>query len=81
MSDDQMFLYAGEYDSVEDAKADLEELKELHSEKFVDSAKSPIGSYGLINLDQKSPQCVSWRAPNYGDSFTSKGHDNLKPAR
>ena len=30
-----MFLYAGEYDTVEDAKADLEELKELHREHFV----------------------------------------------
>ena len=32
MSDNPVFLYAGEYDSVEDAKADLEELKELHRE-------------------------------------------------
>ena len=27
MSDNPMFLYAGEYESVEDAKADLEALK------------------------------------------------------
>jgi hypothetical protein len=35
MNDQSLFLYAGEYDSVEDAKADLELLKDLHSEKFV----------------------------------------------
>jgi len=29
VSDNQMFLYAGEYESVDDAKADLEALKEL----------------------------------------------------
>jgi hypothetical protein len=28
VSDNPMFLYAGEYESVEDAKADLEVLKE-----------------------------------------------------
>ena len=32
VSDNPMFLYAGEYDDVDDAKADLEELKELHGE-------------------------------------------------
>jgi hypothetical protein len=30
-----MFLYAGEYESVEGAKADLKELKELHNEHVV----------------------------------------------
>jgi uncharacterized membrane protein len=30
-----MFLYAGEYESVDDAKADLEVLKELHREHVV----------------------------------------------
>jgi hypothetical protein len=32
MSDNPVFLYAGEYDSVDDAKADLEALKEMHRE-------------------------------------------------
>jgi hypothetical protein len=35
VSDNPMFLYAGEYDSVEDAEADLEDLKELHQMDFV----------------------------------------------
>ena len=35
MSDNQLTLYAGEYESVDDAKADLEALKELHREHFV----------------------------------------------
>jgi uncharacterized membrane protein len=35
MSDNPMFLYAGEYDIVDEAKADLELLKELHHEDLV----------------------------------------------
>ena len=35
VSDNPMFLYAGEYESVDDAKADLEVLKELHREHVV----------------------------------------------
>jgi len=35
MSDNSMFLYAGEYESVEDAKADLELLKTFHQEHLV----------------------------------------------
>ena len=35
VSDNPMFLYAAEYESVDDAKADLEELKELHREHVV----------------------------------------------
>ena len=35
MSDNSMFLYAGDYDSVDDAKADLGALKELHREHLV----------------------------------------------
>ena len=35
MSDNPMFMYAGEYENVDDAKADLEELKELHREHLV----------------------------------------------
>jgi hypothetical protein len=33
--DNAMFLYAGDYESVEDAKADLKALKELHREHVV----------------------------------------------
>ena len=35
MNDNQLTLYAGEYESVDDAKADLEALKELRREHFV----------------------------------------------
>jgi uncharacterized membrane protein len=44
VSDNPMFLYAAEYESMDDAKADLEELKELHREHVVgtyDAAVSP----------------------------------------
>jgi hypothetical protein len=36
VSDNPMFLYAGEYESVDDAKADLDVLKEL--ERAIDRA-------------------------------------------
>ena len=35
VSDNPMFLYAAEYESVDEAKADLQELKELHREHVV----------------------------------------------
>jgi len=35
MSDNPVFMYAGEYDSVDDAKADREALKEMHREHVV----------------------------------------------
>ena len=35
MSDNPVFLYAGEYESLEEAKADLETLKELHRKHVV----------------------------------------------
>jgi uncharacterized membrane protein len=35
VSDNPMFLYAGDYKSLSDAKADLEALKELHREHVV----------------------------------------------
>jgi uncharacterized membrane protein len=66
MSDNPMFLYAGEYDSVEDAKADLEALKELHSEKFVgtyDAAvltKNDEGKVKVVDKIEKPTQHGGW---------------------
>jgi uncharacterized membrane protein len=66
MSDNPMFLYAGEYDSVEDAKADLEELKELHREKFVgtyDAAvltKNEEGKVEIVDKIEKPTQHGGW---------------------
>ena len=36
-----MFLYAGEYEDVNEAKADLEELKQLHREHLVGTMTPP----------------------------------------
>jgi uncharacterized membrane protein len=61
-----MFLYAGEYDSVEDAKADLEELKELHREDFVgtyDAAvltKNEEGKVKIVDKIEKPTQHGGW---------------------
>jgi uncharacterized membrane protein len=66
MSDNPMFLYAGEYESVEDAKADLEELKELHREDFVgtyDAAvltKNDQGKVEIVEKIEKPTQHGGW---------------------
>jgi uncharacterized membrane protein len=66
MSDNPMFLYAGEYESVEDAKADLDELKELHREDFVgtyDAAvltKNDQGKVEIVDKIEKPTQHGGW---------------------
>ena len=66
MSDDQMFLYAGEYESVDDAKADLEVLKELHREHVVgtyDAAvvtKNEEGKVEVVDKIEKPTQHGGW---------------------
>jgi uncharacterized membrane protein len=66
VSDKPMFLYAGEYESVEEAKADLEELKELHREKFVgtyDAAvltKNEEGKVEIVDKIEKPTQHGGW---------------------
>jgi uncharacterized membrane protein len=66
MTDKPLFLYAGEYDSVEDAKADLELLKDLHSEKFVgtyDAAvltKNEEGKVEIVDKIEKPTQHGGW---------------------
>jgi uncharacterized membrane protein len=66
MSDNPMFLYAGEYESVEEAKADLEELKELHHEHLVgiyDAAvltKNEEGKVEIVDKNEKPTQRGGW---------------------
>lgn len=66
MSDNPMFLYAGEYESVDDAKADLEVLKELHSEHVVgtyDAAvvtKTEEGKVKIVDKIEKPTQHGGW---------------------
>jgi uncharacterized membrane protein len=66
VSDNPVFLYIGEYDSVEDAKADLEELKELHSEHVVgtyDAAvvtKNEEGKVKIVDKIEKPTQHGGW---------------------
>ena len=66
MNDKSLFLYAGEYDSVEDARADLELLKDLHSEKFVgtyDAAvltKNEEGKVEVVDKIEKPTQHGGW---------------------
>jgi uncharacterized membrane protein len=66
MSDNPMFLYAGEYDTVDDAKADLELLKELHREDLVgtyDAAvltKNDEGKVEIVDKIEKPTQHGGW---------------------
>ena len=66
MSDNPVFLYAGEYQSVDDAKADLEALKELHREHFVgtyDAAvvtKNAEGKVEIVDKIEKPTQHGGW---------------------
>jgi hypothetical protein len=62
VSDNPMFLYAAEYESVDEAKADLEELKELHREHVVgtyDAAvltKNEEGKVKIVDKTEKPTQ-------------------------
>jgi uncharacterized membrane protein len=62
VSDNPMFLYAGGYESVDDAKADLEVLKELHREHVVgtyDAAvitKTADGKVKIVDKIEKPTQ-------------------------
>jgi uncharacterized membrane protein len=62
MSDNPMFLYAGEYENVDDAKADLETLKEMHREHIVgtyDAAvvtKNEEGKVKIVDKIEKPTQ-------------------------
>jgi uncharacterized membrane protein len=66
VSDNPMFLYAGEYESVDDAKADLEVLKELHREHVVgtyDAAvitKTDDGKVKIVDKIEKPTQHGGW---------------------
>jgi uncharacterized membrane protein len=66
MNDNQLLLYAGEYESVEDAKADLEALKELHREHFVgtyDAAvvtKNEEGKVEVVDKIEKPTEHGGW---------------------
>jgi uncharacterized membrane protein len=66
MSDNPMFLYVGEYESVDDAKADLKALKELHREHAVgtyDAAvvtKNERGKVKVVDKTEKPTQHGGW---------------------
>ena len=72
MSDNPVFMYAGEYDDVEDAKADLEALKELHSEHVVgtyDAAvvtKNEEGKVKIVEKIEKPTQHGGWAGAAVG---------------
>jgi uncharacterized membrane protein len=66
MSDNPVFLYAGEYESVDEARADLETLKELHREHVVgtyDAAvvtKNEEGKVDIVDKIEKPTQHGGW---------------------
>jgi uncharacterized membrane protein len=66
VSDNPMFVYAGAYDSVDDAKADLKVLKGLHREHFVGTydaavlAKNEKGKVEVVDKTEKPTQHGGW---------------------
>lgn len=65
MSDNPMFLYAGEYESVDDAKADLDGLKQLHDEQFVGTYDAAVltkedGKVKIVDKIEKPTQHGGW---------------------
>ena len=66
MSDSPVFLFVGDYESVDDAKADLEALKELHREHVVgtyDAAvitKTEEGKVKIVDKIEKPTQHGGW---------------------
>jgi uncharacterized membrane protein len=61
-----MFMYVGDYESVDDAKADLEALRELHREHVVgtyDAAvltKDEEGNVNIVDKIEKPTQHGGW---------------------
>mgnify|MGYP003293250233 CR=1 FL=1 len=72
MSDNPVFLYAGEYESVDDAKADLETLKELHREHVVGTydaavvSKNEEGKVEIVDKIEKPTQHGAWTGAGVG---------------
>jgi uncharacterized membrane protein len=66
MSDNPVFLYVDEYETVDAAKADLEELKQLHQEHVVgtyDAAiltKNEEGKVEIVDKIEKPTQHGGW---------------------
>jgi uncharacterized membrane protein len=66
VSDNPVFMYVGEYESVEDAKADLEALKELHREHVVGTydaavlSKNEEGKVEIVDKIEKPTQHGGW---------------------
>jgi len=72
VSDNPVFMYAGEYDDLEDAKADLEALKELHREHVVgtyDAAvvtKNEEGKVEIVDKIEKPTKHGGWAGAAVG---------------
>jgi uncharacterized membrane protein len=66
VSDNPVFMYVGEYESVDDAKADLEALKELHREHVVGTydaavlSKNEEGKVEIVDKIEKPTQHGGW---------------------
>ncbi len=66
MSDNPVFLYAGDYENLDDAKADLEALKELHREHVVGTFDAAVitrtedGKVKIVDKTEKPTQHGGW---------------------
>jgi uncharacterized membrane protein len=66
VSENPIFMYAGEYDDGDDAKADLRALKELHREHLVGTYDAAIvtkngkGKVRIVDKTEKPTQHGGW---------------------
>jgi len=66
VSDNPVFLYAGDYASVDDAKADLEALKDLHRDHVVGTFDAAVvtkdgkGKVKIVDKTEKPTQQGGW---------------------
>jgi uncharacterized membrane protein len=66
VSDNPVFLYAGDYENLDDAKADLEALKELHREHVVGTFDAAVitrtedGKVKIVDKTEKPTQHGGW---------------------
>jgi uncharacterized membrane protein len=72
VSDNPVFLFVGDYENVDDAKADLEALKELHREHVVGTYDAAVitrtdeGKVKIVDKIEKPTQHGGWAGGRRG---------------
>ena len=71
----RLYLYGGAYATTDDARADLEHLRELHGDKHIGRydavavSKKPDGSVAVIDLDATERGTGAWKGALAGGAL------------